>query len=296
MRPLENLLEHLDGVRPAGDGYVARCPNPGHGKGRSDLDPSLSVTEGDDGRALLKCHAQCPTEEIVAALGLSMSHLFERRDGNGSKDPKKICETYDYTDEAGNLLFQSVRFEPKSFSQRRPNGKGGWIYKGIFKNGTRPVLYRLPIVVEAVREGRTIFVVEGEQDVHRLEREGLTATTNPMGAGKWREEFSDTLAGADVKIIPDNDRPGRKHARKVAKSLRGRARNVQIVELPGLPVAGDVSDWFDGDGTVEQLQSLPSSPSSSYRDSDGDDGGTRPVEGLRLTSFASVPRPMNVPW
>jgi putative DNA primase/helicase len=117
MRPLENLLEHLDGVRPAGDGYVARCPNPGHGKGRSDLDPSLSVTEGDDGRALLKCHAQCPTEEIVAALGLSMSHLFERRDGNGSKDPKKICETYDYTDEACNLLFQSVRFEPKSLRQ-----------------------------------------------------------------------------------------------------------------------------------------------------------------------------------
>ena len=66
---------------------------------------------------------------------------------------------------------------------------------------------------------------------------------------------------------------------------------MQIIELPGLPVGGDVSDWFDGGGTVEQLQSLPSSPASSYGEDDGDDGGTGPVEGLRLTSFASVPRP-----
>jgi hypothetical protein len=292
MRPLDKVLERLDGVRQVGDGcYEGSCPHPEHGKRRGDVRPSLSVSEGDDGRALLNCHANCPTEEILAAIDLSMSDLFEQREGNGSNSAREIVEIYDYTDETGMLLFQSVRFEPKCFSQRRPDGNGGWIYKGIFKNGTGPVLYRLPRVVEAVREGRTIFVVEGEKDVHRLEREGLTATTNPMGAGKWREGFSDTLAGADVKIIPDNDRPGRKHARQVARSLRGKARNVQIVELPGLPVGDDVCDFFDEGGTGEQLQSLPSSPSSSYRDSDGDDGGTRPVEGLQLTSFASVPRP-----
>ena len=190
-----------------------------------------------------------------------------------------------------NLLFQSVRYEPKGFFLRKPDGKGGWVDKGIFENGTRPVPYRLPRVAEAVREGSTIFVVEGEKDVHRLEREGLVATTNPMGAGKWRDDHSLALVGADVRIIPDNDNAGREHARKVAESLRGRAQSVRVIELPGLPDGGDVCDFFEEGGTAEQLQSMPSSPSPSYMDSDGDDGGTRPVEGLRLTSFASVPRP-----
>ena len=83
MRPLEKVLEHLDGVRPAGEGYAARCPRPGHGKGRGDVNPSLSVTEGNDRRALLTCHAGCPTDEVLAAMGLSMRDLFERRGGNG---------------------------------------------------------------------------------------------------------------------------------------------------------------------------------------------------------------------
>ena len=78
MRPLDKVLERLDGVRPVGDGYVARCPHPGHGKERGDVNPSLSLTEGEDGRALLKCHAGCLTEEVLAAIGLSMSDLFER--------------------------------------------------------------------------------------------------------------------------------------------------------------------------------------------------------------------------
>ena len=208
--------------------------------------------------------------------------------------PRKVAEIYDYTDEAGNLLFQSVRYDPKDFKQRKPDGNGGWVYEGVFTHGTRPVLYRLPRVLEAVREDKTIFVVEGEKDVHRLEREGLTATTNPMGAGKWRDDFADMLAGADLKIIPDNDIPGREHARKVAKSLQGKARDVQVVELPGLP-ADDVSDWFDGGGTAEQLLRLPSSRSFSYGNGDDDDGGTRPVKGLGLTSIPS-PSPEAPPF
>jgi hypothetical protein len=83
MRPLDNLLERLDRVRPVRGGYVASCPHPGHGQGRGDVNPSLSLTEGEDGRALLKCHAGCPTPDVVAAVGLSMSDLFERREGYG---------------------------------------------------------------------------------------------------------------------------------------------------------------------------------------------------------------------
>lgn len=62
--------------RPAQGGFVARCPVPGHGQGRGDRNPSLKVSEGVDGRALMHCHAECDTEDVVAALGLQMTDLY----------------------------------------------------------------------------------------------------------------------------------------------------------------------------------------------------------------------------
>ena len=82
MRPVEVVLDKLEGVRSAGDGYMARCPCPDHGKGRGDQNPSLSLKEGDDGRALPYCFAGCDKESIVEALSLKMSDLFEQRDGS----------------------------------------------------------------------------------------------------------------------------------------------------------------------------------------------------------------------
>ncbi|MDP9477673.1 MAG: AAA family ATPase [Actinomycetota bacterium] len=287
--PLARVLERLENVRRENGGWKASCPVPGHGQGRGDLNPSLRVGQGDDGRALLKCRVGCSQGDVLNALGLEWPDLYPPANGNGKKNGhRKPVEAYDYTDEAGKLLFQCLRYEgPKDFSQRRPDGAGGWVWKGIFENGTRPVLYRLPDVLRAVREGRPVWVVEGEKDVHRLERIGLTATTNPMGAGKWRDHLSDTLVGADVRIVPDNDGPGRDHARQVARSLRGKARDVRIVKLPGLQDGGDVSDWLSSGGTTEELERQVSL-SSSLKGNDGDD---TPRDGLDFVSFASMERP-----
>ena len=115
-----------------------------------------------------------------------------------------------------------------------------------------PVLYRLPEVVSADQ----VFVVEGEKDSDRLGGLGLTVTTNVGGAGKWRTEYSDSLKNKDVVILPDNDEPGRKHAAQVARSLSGKAKSIKVVELPGLPPKGDVSDWLDAGGTLDQLIDL----------------------------------------
>ena len=90
----------------------------------------------------------------------------------------------------------------------------------------------------------------------RLADLGLTATTNVGGAGKWRTEYSDSLRGKDVVILPDNDEPGRKHASQIARSLSGKARSVKVVELPDLPKKGDVSDWLDGGGSQERLLNI----------------------------------------
>lgn len=238
--PVEDILKRVERVKKNGQGWMVRCP------AHNDDENSLKVDRGQDGRALLKCHAGCDTADIVQRLGLSMADLFPR-----PVQIPRIVKTYDYCDAGGHLLFQSVRKEPKDFSQRRPlNGDWVWNLKD-----TPRVLYRLPELLQA-NPIRTVFIVEGEKDVDRLIEAGFIATTNPQGAGKWRDEFSTVLEGRAVAIIPDNDEPGRKHAAQVALSLAGKAASIKVIDLPGLPEKGDVSDWFEGGMTKADLKRL----------------------------------------
>src|SRR5207247_6485185 len=88
---------------------------------------------------------------------------------------------------------------------------------------------------------------------------GLTATTNPGGAGKWRAEYSEQLrvAGAEcVVIFPDNDQAGEKHALGVAGFCRAVGLRAKIVKLPGLPPKGDVSDFFNTGHTKGELEEM----------------------------------------
>lgn len=166
--------------------------------------------------------------------------------------------TYDYTDTAGQLLYQAVRYYrdgKKSFYQRRPDGQGGWITKEAMK-GVRRVLYHLPNVMQAVTAGETIFIVEGEKDADTLQRFGLVATTNVGGAGKWNQTDQTPLTGANVVILPDNDVPGQQHAADVAKLLLPIAQAIRIVQLPNLPNKGDVTDWLQAGNTTDALLSL----------------------------------------
>lgn len=245
MTPLQRISEEIERVtsKPVRGGK-AHCP------AHDDTKASLSIGEGDDGRVLMNCHAGCTFESIMLSLNLDVTDAFPETKSNGLGE---IVETYPYTDEGGTLLYEAVRFRPKDFRQRKPDGHGGWSWS---LNGTRRVLYRLPKVKEASENGRVVFIVEGEKDVAAIERIGLTATTNPMGADKWRDEYAEALTGAHVVILPDNDDPGRQHAERVAQSLHGKAQSVRIVDLPGLKPKGDVSDWLKAGGTREELQRL----------------------------------------
>ena len=156
----------------------------------------------------------------------------------------KIAKTYDYLDESGKLLYQVVRYEPKDFRQRRPDGKDDWIW-GL--EGVRRVLYRLP---ELLRASMTdwVYIVEGEKDADNLVARNFVATTNSGGARKWLDDYNRYFKGRLVAVLPDNDTPGREHAKLVASSLHGIAGVVKIVELPNLLPKSDVSDWFDSGG------------------------------------------------
>ncbi|MDA8103910.1 MAG: AAA family ATPase [Nitrospiraceae bacterium] len=162
------------------------------------------------------------------------------------ESPRKIVKTYDYTNEAGVLLFQVVRYEPKTFRQRRPDGKNGWIYN---LQGVKLVPYNLP----GISKAKSVIIVEGEKDVETLRGMGLVGSCNAQGAGKWRQEYSGYFQGKKIAILPDNDEAGRTHAIQVAQHLKGVTSSLKIVSLPGLPVKGDVSDWIKTGGTKDQL-------------------------------------------
>jgi len=194
------------------------------------------------------------------------------------RQASRIVETYDYVDANGELVFQVVRKEPKKFLQRRPF-RGGWAWKleGKVQKRARgndwvapdpkkteevvelpPMApqppYHLPQLL--ANPEATVYVAEGEKDVHRLEALGLVATCNAAGANKWPDSINQHLAGRRVAILPDNDESGRDHARKVRAALEAVGAEVRVVPLPGLPEKGDVSDWLDAGGDVDQLQEL----------------------------------------
>lgn len=230
---VNEILSRLKNVGRNEKGWTAKCPS------HDDKTPSLSIAEGAGGRILLHCHAGCHVDKILAVMGLNKRDLMAQAPETQHKQCR-IVKTYDYTDATGKLIFQVVRFHPKSFRQRQPDGNGGWAWN---MTGVERVLYRLPQLIEAMKEKEIIFVVEGERDVHAAESIGLTATCNSGGAGKWEAQYAEALRGADCVIIPDRDQPGKNHAELAAKSIYGVARRVRIVELPGK--GKDLSDFLE---------------------------------------------------
>jgi 5S rRNA maturation endonuclease (ribonuclease M5) len=226
----EAILDRFH-AHKSGSQWMAKCP------AHEDSKPSLAIRERD-GKFLLHCHAGCTSEAVARAAGLELRELFTE-----NSEPQ-IVETYDYTDEAGKLLYQVVRLSPKGFRQRKPDGKGGWSWS---LNGTRRVLYCMRGISAA-----EMVLVEGEKDVQTALRLGFMATCNAGGAGKWRDEYSEVLRGKHVVVIPDCDEPGRKHAQQVATSLHLRAASIKILELPK---AKDLTEWVEQqEGDAEYLK------------------------------------------
>jgi len=242
------------GIRCAGflssDGRFAHCSREEHAGG---LDAEQSGTYAHVLRGPCRC---------------GVTH-GEREPGNGADRSGgfHIAATYDYRDESGELLYQTVRLEPKDFRQRRPDGAGGWEWN---VKGVRRVLYRLHELLAALSAGDTVYVVEGEKDADRLHAEGHVATCNVGGAGKWRLEYAEVFRGttSEVRIVADRDETGRRHAREVAASLSSVGVSARILEPP---VAKDVSDHLDAGRTLEEFVHLLEDDSLEIGNSAGPD-------------------------
>jgi RecA-family ATPase len=159
---------------------------------------------------------------------------------SADKPKGSVVATYQYTDANGVLLYEVLRYEPKTFRQRRPDGNGGWTWS---LGDVRRVLYRWPELLKF--PDATAFVCEGEKDADRVTSLGHCATC--VAAGKWTDDCVQAIAGRDVIILKDNDGPGHAKALTAAQALQGTAKTIRIVLLPDLPNKGDVSDWLDAD-------------------------------------------------
>jgi putative DNA primase/helicase len=283
--PVDLVIQRLSdrGRKPrrAGGSWQALCP------AHDDQNPSLNVSEGRDGCAVVTCFAGCPTERVLDELDLGFRDLF----ADAGKQRMNIVAEYDYPDENGVLLSQAVRLSPKDFRQRRPDGNGGWSWN---LDGVRRVLYQLPDVLAGVNAGRWIIVVEGERDADRVRALGLVATTNSGGAGKWRDDYADVLTGAKVAVIPDNDAPGNDHAEAVARSLHGRAATVKVIDLD-VPDKGDMSDWLDAGHDALGLKRLIDTapewhPAEEAASSDDDHDTSIAPDGFRCTDTGNSGR------
>jgi putative DNA primase/helicase len=157
----------------------------------------------------------------------------------------RIVTTYDYRSKQGDLLYQNVRFEPKDFRLRRPDGNGGWIWE---LNGTPRVLYRLPEIYAASKQD-WIIIVEGEKDAETLRSLGFEATTSG-NATSWHSEFALDLAGRLVCVLPDNDKAGTRYATDVCDSLVYVAGEVRLGQVPG--AVKDITEYTESrDGADE---------------------------------------------
>lgn len=186
---------------------------------------------------------------------------FAERMGDTEWEPEKrkvdnpwtestVIATYDYHDLAGRLLYQVVRFDPKDFRIRQPDGQGGWLNHG---RDIRRVLFNLP----NLSASETIYLVEGEKDCLSLMQRQLTATTIAGGVnGTVTPEMLKPLHNKKIVIFPDNDKPGRAFAQKMADMLADTAVSVRIVEIPGLLPKQDVSWWLDNGHTLEELDGI----------------------------------------
>lgn len=247
--PIDRILAAIElatgpGKKTGPNRYELRCP------AHPDHEPSLGLTCNSQDQALLYCQAGCNTADVLGAVGLAMRDLYPIRPDDRRTDP--VVATYRYVDETGVLLFEVLRTASKKFRQRRPDPvkPNAWIYN---LDGVRRVLYRLPAVMQAIHEGQTIYLPEGEKDVHTLEQDGLVATTLPGGVGKWRPEFTEALRGAHVVVICDRDTSGAgvRHGRNVAFLLQAVAASVTLMQ----PASGkDYTDHHTMGLGVDELE------------------------------------------
>ena len=262
--PMARVLSLVPDAKPHGHSWRARCP--AH---NGESSTSLSITQGDDGRVLLKCFGGCVLPTIVAALGIKESDLFEPTERERTTTrPKPVKEVrsfasaneaakayaathgqwdslWTYCDAGGAPVGLVLRWNAEGGGKDiRPVWRIGdhWRLSLPAERRTLYALHRLTADASA-----RVFVAEGEKCADQLAALGLLATTSPSGASSAAKADWSPLAGREVVILPDADDAGRKYAEEVLGLLLALdpPARAAIAPVPGLTLGEDAVEFVE---------------------------------------------------
>ena len=261
----EQIAKALGNAKRVGKGWLASCPLPTHGQGHGDKNPSLSISDGEDGKPLFKCHSGCDQHQLFHAIrDYGLLPEIEKRDPLANIKPLPALQApvldqeWVYVDEDGEPLFVKQRFKTHSAKgkdyklMRCVKQPDGTIAKFPGFKDTRLVPYRFPELLSAKTAGRTIFLTEGEKAADALVSIGVIATSAHAGSGSWPEEITQYFAGAVVIMVPDNDLAGWMYAGKVAAALVPVVKSLRILDLPVEALTDDAWEWVNVLGGTRQ--------------------------------------------
>ena len=225
----EQRAQALGNARRVNGQWLASCPVTGHGQGNGDRNPSLCVSETDEGKPLFKCFSGCSQEEVFHAIrhyGL-LPDLPNRTDFLTQLKPLPkhepvLEQEWHYTDEAGVTQHIKQRYKTfdakgKTYKQFRVDEQGR---KHASMTGANIVPYQLPEIEFARKTGRTVFLCEGEKAADAIRSLGAYATCTHNGASSFPEDVVKYFVGLTVAVVPDNDTVGWEYARKAVKALK----------------------------------------------------------------------------
>lgn len=247
----EEIAKQLGNAKKVNGQWIASCPVPGHGRGNGDKNPSLSITEGPDGKALFHCHGGCDQQtvfQVIRERGMLPELESTRPEPLALIKPitRQLEQEWHYTDEEGVTLFIKQRYKTQD-----AKGKDYRLIK-VDEAGRRHatladariVPYKLPDLLDAIGKGRFVYLTEGEKAADAIISLGSVATTSHAGSGTWPDAITEYFAGANVVILPDNDAPGWKYAKKAAAKMLPVAKSVRVIDLGGEQLGDDAYEWI----------------------------------------------------
>lgn len=258
----EQIAKALGNAKRTGQGWLASCPLPTHGQGNGDKNPSLSISDGEDGKPLFKCHGGCEQHDVFEAIknyGL-LPDLEPRPEPLSSLKPIQTTleQEWHYTDEDGVTQFIKQRYKTndhkgKTYKLLKVDDQGK---RHATMLGANIVPYNLPALEEARELNKVVFLTEGEKAADALTSIGMTATTTHAGAGSFPEDAIQYFVNLNIVIVPDCDRVGWEYAKKATKAIKTIAKSIRTLDLE-LEHKEDAFEYVHKyNGTKNKLQDL----------------------------------------
>lgn len=175
---------------------------------------------------------------------------------------KDIKTIYTYYDEAGNVNCYKVRIDNPSNSNK---SKTFYIENANHerKKPEKEYPYNLPQIIKA----KVVYFVEGEKCAEKIISTGNCATTLLTGCNsKWQPHFNKYFKGKEIIILPDNDVPGYKYAKKVKDNLPF----AKVKLLDDLEEKEDIYDWIQKGHSMAEIKDFKEYDIMSYFDKSDD--------------------------